>query len=241
MEINDKIGRDGDGQNARRSNGAAFSALVLGCLALITLAPAFAYEEGPTEGEGGSNSASRGKEYQSSGPPPTAPAGIGDETVGTLPVLQGSAGIVLRRDVEIRGPSFFIEGNVNDVRNCVVLAQGEAVAKVIPLDVATGRVRMVFPGRLSLALDRVMVESCALEFGLLVPEPASYAYPVGMWGQRTFGLVPQSSLVSLPVTPMSSVGALETAPLRVFASGFLQSTRFEAQATPDLLVVRQRH
>lgn len=225
--------RDG----ARRSSGLAWSALFLGCVGFL-LGPVLAYEENTTQSRGKSFVPSNGNDPDE---PPMQPVAVGDETVGTLPVMQGGSALVLRRDLEIQVPSFFIEGNVNDVRNAMLMTQGDALAKVVPLDPTTGRVRLVFPGRVAIALDRVMVESCGLEFGLVVPEPSTYAYPIGVWADRSFGFVPQSSLVQLPVTQMSALGALDVAPLRVTAPGVIQSTSFQAASTADVLVLRQQH
>lgn len=225
-------------QLASRTGRRAWCAvLFLACLGL-TLNSASAFDENAgVSNRDGKPSSNAGEPDQ----PPAQPVAVGDETVGTLPVLQGGAQLVLLRDLEILTPSFFIEGNYNDVRNSLLSVRGQAVAKVIPLDPATGRVRMIFPFRVQMMFDRTMVENCNLQFGMWVPEPVPYADPIGVWGQRAFGLVPHLSCVTLPVVEMSEVGAFDVAPLQVHAFSPIQPTDFAVTTTADLLVLRQTH
>lgn len=222
------------GWRTGRAAWAAVCATALG-LAASSLLPAFANEE---------NASLRDKGPISfMGPPPEPPpmAPVGDETVGTLPVLAGGSPIVLVRDAEITIPSFFVEGNVYDLQNAFVAVAGDCLAQVDVIDAPSHRVRLTFPGRSGLALDRQLVENTDLEFGLWVPAPTPYAYPVGFWGKRTLAFESSQSRVGLPISPMSSVGALQVNPLVVFAPGLTADTELHVRTSTDLLIVQQSH
>lgn len=174
-------------------------------------------------------------------PPPVQAAPVGDETVGTLPVLAGGRAIALVRAADFENPGFFLEGRFEDVQNVLVAASGEVLAQVDLLDPIEHRVRLTFPGRVRLVLDRALVEATGIEFGLWVPQPSPYAYPIGVWGDRTTFFTSTTSRVDLPITPMSAVGALDLSPLAVQAFGASAATMLDVRTSPDLLVLSQSH
>jgi len=165
---------------------------------------------------------------------------VGDETIGTLPILHGSEVIELHRHLAILQPSLCLEGDLDTIRNSIVFTRGDVSAQVETVDARAGIVRLVFPGNVQLAFDRLMIESSGVRVGVWSPGRPSGLEIV--WSSRR-GLVQGTAPFSeLPILSMSHTGALSYAPLFLLAHGSASSTTTLVAATdPDFLILRQTH
>lgn len=148
------------------------------------------------------------------GAPPTA---TDDETVGTLPILDGgSLGIDVLRRWEDPRPALYLEGSGESIANALLAAEGEGVATLE--DLGSGQARLTFYGTVRVHLDRVSLDDDAtLEIGLsLQPSAVIYEYGPTMLGWN--GQVRSLGALSvgqhrLPVQHLEAHGALDLAPL----------------------------
>jgi hypothetical protein len=175
-------------------------------------------------------------------PPPPAPPlhYAGDETIGTLPILQGPDAVELRRDLVIHGPSLCLEGDLSTILNTIAFTRGHVVAHVVSTDARTGRVRLVFPGNVQIGFDRLMIESSAVHVGLWTPGRADANLEV-VWSTRRSMVGVGAAFSDLPILSMSAAGALSYSPLSLMAHGAGYWTSLMATTTADFLIVRQAH
>ncbi|MBL8858206.1 MAG: hypothetical protein JNL28_06875 [Planctomycetes bacterium] len=216
--------------------------LALGAACALALAPVFAFGDVGEVGEPGREKA-QSNNGSGPGPGPGIGAGVavGDEFIGTLPILTGGGQIELHRGLEIFRPSLFIEGNLWEVQNTISILNGTVVANVEPLDPEWTRVRLVFPNPFLLGFDRLAVQGTDIQFGLWIPEPVFYAYPQLSFGSRSLALQPTNSRLALPIAQMSTAGALLGSPLMVETGGFFGSNALLAASNQDFLFLVQRH
>jgi hypothetical protein len=193
-------------------------------------------------------SPARGEERKiDGGEPPIEPSLFtGDETIGTLPILQGPETIVIRRDLLIQQPSLCLEGDFDEIMASIVSVRGAAVAQVNALPVGPGasrsdRVQVIFPGNVQLGFDRLLIESSSIQVGVWMPERTRAGSIEFVWNSRLGTIPAESQLVHLPVLSMSAVGALSYAPFLAHAQGALGSTYVTAATGLDTLVLRQTH
>lgn len=166
---------------------------------------------------------------------------IGDETIGTLPIMGGGPLVQLRRDLEVVRPSFFIEGNLDGVCNAIVTLVGADEVQVVPLDPAYTRVRLIFPDHVFVGFDRTLMQSSDFKIGMWLPEPRADADTLCAWGPRLATIAQTNARIELPVIAMSAAGALDQTPLLVLAAGGQVSTQLTAATDSDFLYLFQRH
>jgi hypothetical protein len=203
--------------------GRCFAAVAL---CALTLAPVFAF--------GGDL---RDKDTQD----PDQGVAIGDETIGTLPILNGGSTIELVRGLPITRPSLFLEGDLYELQNAISFFQGFAHAEVMPLDPNWQRVRLVFVDEVLLGFDRVALLGADIQFGLWMPESTRSLNPSLSWGGRTIGVQPTDSRVMLPLSQMSATGALDASPLCAAAGSSVGMNAVLAAVDQDFLYLVQRH
>lgn len=180
-------------------------------------------------------------------PPPNGPGfATGDETIGTLPILQGPETIQIRRDLLIQQPSLCLEGELDEILSSILSVRGAAVAQIQPLPIGQGnartnRVRLIFPGNVQLGFDRLMIESSTIHVGVWLPERLRLGAIEAVWNSRLATIYSGSEFVHLPVLNMSAAGALSHAPYLAHAQGALGSTYVSAATDQDILVLRQTH
>jgi len=174
-------------------------------------------------------------------PAPTPPLIYGgDETIGTLPILQGPGVVELRRNLVIQEPSLCLEGDLSTIQNSIVFARGNVVATIVSSDARTGRVRLVFPGDVQIGFDKLMIESSSIRVGLWTPgRPTSSLEAV--WGARRAMVGVSGPFSELPILSMSATGSLSYSPLLLLVHGTSAWTSLLATTTPDFLVLRQTH
>jgi len=165
----------------------------------------------------------------------------GEETIGTLPILQGPETIELRRDLRITRPALCLEGDLADVMNAIVSVRGGALAQVENVGAHTTRVRVIFTSDVQLAFDRLQVESSSIRIGLWTPGRPEKSEITGVWSSRQATFVARTSFVELPVLALSSTGALSYAPFLAKAQGVLGPTFLTAATVGESLVLRQTH
>ena len=76
-----------------------------------------------------------------------------------------------------------------------------------PIDAATNRVRLVFPGQVLLGFDRLTAETSDIRMGLWLPQPVSYAYPHCSWGTRWSAFTPGSQRFAPPYAAPGAIRA----------------------------------
>lgn len=206
---------------------ASLAARCLGAVTVcaLALAPAFAFG-----GEGRDKEPAGGE----------AGVAIGDETIGTLPIVGGGS-IELVRGFPILRPSFYLEGDLYELQNAISFFQGGARAEVVPLDPAWQRVRLVFVDEVLLAFDRLALTGADIEFGMWMPESLRCSNPSLSWAGRTFEMPATDSRLALPLAQMSGAGALDVSPLCVAASSAVGANALMAAADQDFLYLVQRH
>ena len=183
---------------------------------------------------------------------PSALAGIGaaatdDETVGTLPILDGgSLGIDVLRRFEDPRPALYLQGPGDSIANVLLAAEGPGVATLEPL--GGGEVRLTFYGAVQVQLDRLSLDDDpSLQIGLsLQPSTVIYEYGPTVLGWnghvRSLGALTVGQHV-LPVAQLVAHGALDVAPLdastSLGAGGALARHRFVAVG--EVLTLRQTY
>jgi hypothetical protein len=203
--------------------GRCFAALAL---CALTLAPAFAFDDD-----------GRDKIVQDA----DAGIAIGDETIGTLPILNGGGAIELVRGLPLQRPGLFLEGDLFELQNAITFFQGTAVAEVMPLDSSWQRVRIVFVDEVLLAFDRLALAGADIQFGMWMPETTRSTHPSLAWGGRTFDMQAQDSRLVLPLSQMSAMGALDASPLIAATESSAGPSAVLAAVDQDFLYLVQRH
>lgn len=206
---------------SRAARGLA--AVALGALAL---APAFAF-------------GAEGREKI--GPSDGAGVAIGDETIGTLPIVGSGTSIELVRGLPILRPGLFLEGDLFELQNAIAFFHGTARAEVIPLDPAWTRVRLVFVDEVVLAFDRLALAGADIEFGVWMPESVRCSTPSMAWGDRTFEMPAVDSQLVLPLGQMAVTGALYAYPFCVATASAEGTSALLAATDMDFLYLAQRH
>lgn len=172
---------------------------------------------------------------------PVAGMSIGDETIGTLPIANNSGLVELHRGLPILRPSLFLEGDLFELSNLISFAGGSTRAEVVPLDPMWQRVRLVFVDEVLLAMDRLTVQGTDVQFGLWMPEPVAYAYPLLTFGDRQVSLLaPTESRLALPIRELSIAGALLDSTLEVQSLSFFGANSLLARSNADFLLLAQR-
>jgi len=174
-------------------------------------------------------------------PPPDQGIAIGDETIGTLPILNTGSSIELVRGLPILRPSFFLEGDLYELQNAISFFQGSAVAEVIPLDPSWQRVRLVFVEDMMLGFDRAALVGADIQFGLWMPDTVRSTNPSLSWGGRTFEMQSFDSRYLLPLSQMSATGALDYSPLCAAAESSAGPNAVMAAVDQDFLYLIQRN
>jgi hypothetical protein len=183
-----------------------------------------------------------GEERKPDDPPPNGPGyAAGDETIGTLPILQGPETIQIRRDLLIRQPSLCLEGDLDEIMSSIIGVRGDAVVQLEGAGLRTDRVRVIFPGKVQIAFDRLMIESSTIRVGMWMPGRTRLGELETVWNSRLATIAAGSQFVHLPVLDLSELGALSVAPYLVHAQGAVGSTFVTAVTDPDLLLLRQTH
>ncbi len=177
-------------------------------------------------------------------PPPPAPTPpmnfAGDETIGTLPIIQGPQAVELRRDLVIAQPSLCLEGELSTILNSIAFTRGDVVATIVSTDARSGRVRLVFPGNAQIAFDKLMIESSSIRVGLWTPG-RTHSNLEAVWSDRRAMIGVGAAFSDLPILSMSAAGALSYSPLLLMAHGAGSWTSLLATTTQDFLIVRQAH
>lgn len=214
-------------QQHTQMNLAGLAARCFGAFALcaLALAPTFAF--GTVERE-------------KIDPLPGSGSGvaIGDETIGTLPLLSAGNAIQLVYNLPITRPSLFMEGELFELQNAISFFEGTGRASVVSL--GQGRVRLVFVDEVLLGFDRLALQGADIQFGLWVPAPVQYAYPNLSWGGRTIAFTPTQSRLALPIRAMSANGALDASPLMVESDSWSGTNALMAAVDQDFLYLVQR-
>ena len=164
-----------------------------------------------------------------------------DETIGTLPIV-GNRGqldfVRMMRDVR---PTFFLEGNFDEILSVIVGCDG--VGRVSVEGLPDGRSRLRFHGRIDLQLDRQLMQAAGVELGVCVPPAFRGARAwSGLAGQITpAGALPAGNL-PLPVSVLEARGSIQGRPWVLAARSARQgSYRFQAWTDAGLLHVGQTY
>lgn len=174
-------------------------------------------------------------------PPP--PAASGDETVGTLPALNGTGSIDFLRFVRDARASFYVQGDMDELFGAIVSAEGQSAVTVEVLDASSNQVRLTFHGRVRLSIDRNSMSAGTIQVGIAVPTSfgtgqARFWTNSGRSGPSTLS----PGILPLPVNALMSAGTLNNSPLRaVLTSGIGARTALEIVAGRDLVVLTQSH
>jgi hypothetical protein len=90
-----------------------------------------------------------------------------DETIGTLPMLDGEGSILIVRDQVTTRPTLYLEGRYDEVLAVLLQSTGRGVMSVQAL--GADRVRCHFHGRLALGLDLGLLAMTDIQVGVHLP------------------------------------------------------------------------
>lgn len=96
-----------------------------------------------------------------------------DETIGTLPMLDGEGSILIVRDQVATRPTLYLEGNYDEILAVLLQASGRGVMSVQSL--GGDRVRCRFHGRLALGIDLSLLAMTDIQAGIQLPGSVSAA------------------------------------------------------------------
>jgi hypothetical protein len=175
--------------------------------------------------------------------PPTPPdEASDDETIGTLPCIDGDAiGIDIVRHWADPRPSVFVQGSFDDINGALLGVDGHGVATLQHL--GDGFVRLTCYGDVVILLDRFAVDQATtLVIGLSTQAPVLGETNL-YWGTATRSLGALSAgQIGLPIPSLQASGALDVHVLSAvtrYEYGERVVHRFET--TPGLLVLSQAH
>jgi hypothetical protein len=174
--------------------------------------------------------------------PPGGPNGSDDETVGTLPGVNGP-GFDLSRRAREEGPALFIEGPVEQLFAMVDGVTGYATVTEETIDAQARIARLTFHGDLRLELDRQASENASIHIGWTMPRTFGSARMTMLWDRRAIAQSRVSGRsVALPVEAMDAAGALNVAPVTIVAAGQRgQHATLQIVAAGSQLVFTQTH
>lgn len=198
---------------------------VLASLALACVAPLLCSFETPGGGPTGDGS------FGSGG------GGGDDETVGTLPSVNGPGGLDVRRYLRIQKPSLFVQGPTQTILSCVIAARGDVRALAQPM--GHGELRLVLAGDVQVALDRGGFQALGLRVGVVLPQGQQLAWASAAWAGRAlpFG----RATLDLPVLQLDAQGRLAASPLVAGVATRAGRTAVSVRASSDLLILTQAH
>lgn len=164
-----------------------------------------------------------------------------DETIGTLPIL-GNRGhldfVRMMRDVR---PTFFLEGNFDEILSVIVGCDG--VGRVSVEALADGRSRLRFHGRIEVQLDRQLMQAAGVELGASIPSTFRGARAWSGWaGQLTPAGTLAAGNLALPVSVLDARDSIQGHPWVLAARSARQGNyRFQAWTDAGLLHIGQTY
>jgi hypothetical protein len=167
------------------------------------------------------------------------PGGADDESIGTLPIVGNQGELILVRHTRDTRPAYYLEGSYGEVLSTIVGFSGSGT--VTRENLADGRVRLSFHGRIQLALDSGLLQVTGIQIGASVPA----AYRGSLASTWFEGRVsPASTLrqgdLALPVSALDALGALEQSPWILAARSRTQGNyQFRAESDAGVLYVGQ--
>jgi hypothetical protein len=167
--------------------------------------------------------------------------GADDESIGTLPILGDQDPLVFVRHTRDARPAYYLEGSYGELISTIVGLSGSGT--VTRENLADGRVRLGFHGRVQLALDSGLLQVTGIQIGMNVPA----AYRSGQastWfeGRESPAYALRQGNLALPVSALDALGALEQSPWILSAHSRTQGNyQFRAQADAGLLFVGQSY
>jgi hypothetical protein len=180
----------------------------------------------------------------SNNPPPNTRPGEApdDETIGTLPSVQGTTAITIQRVVHDARPSMYVAGPAEVLFNALLAADalgGPAAATVT--DLGAGRIRITFYGAVRVLLDRETIELAnSVTTGLSAQQSQISATQLFLGSRKASLGTLTAGETELPVLALSQSGVLDAGALRAttrLANGRRIGQSFEA--TGNLLVLTQ--
>lgn len=213
-------------------SGRGWSETILSGMAACALTALPALAAGDTPGSAG-------------GPGEQGPfASGGDETLGTLPIVDSGKGTLdyLRFLRSVR-PAFVLEGALDDLHNAILLAQGTGAIGVEIVDPVTGRARLTFSGDVQLTLDRMIFHDGSIAVGLAVPRGFGSGRLAILAGARApVRTTLRPGLMPIPLLAMESNGTLDTGALQMWTTARSGArTTHRVDATLDTLVLTQTY
>lgn len=171
------------------------------------------------------------------GPPP--PLGSDDESIGTLPIQGNQGQLMLVRNTRDTRPAYYIEGSYGELLSTIVGFSGSG--SVTRENLADGRVRLGFHGRIQIALDRGLLAVTGIHVGASVPAAYRGAQANSSFeGRVSPTQVLRQGILPLPVSALDSLGALEQSPWTLAARSRTQgSYHFRAQSDAGILYIGQ--
>ncbi len=91
-----------------------------------------------------------------------------DETIGTLPMVNGGGSIAIQRNLQSNKPALYLEGRYDEICAVLVHSQGQGAMSVQSL--GGGRVRCTFHGRLAIGLDQNLLSMTRIQMGIHIPQ-----------------------------------------------------------------------
>lgn len=182
-----------------------------------------------------------GRVQATGGTVPPPPLGSDDESIGTLPILGNQYELVLVRRTHDTRPDFYLEGNYGEILSTIIGFTGSGT--VTRENLADGRARLGFHGRIQLALDRGLSQVAGIGIGISVPVAYSGSEAASWFENRASALrnLNEGDL-ALPVTALDGIGALEQSPWILHAHSRTQGDyHFRALADSGVLFVGQSY
>jgi hypothetical protein len=161
--------------------------------------------------------------------------GGGDETVGTLPSVNGDDVLDIRRFARIVRPSLYIQGHRDDVLAAAVAARGDRRVLVQPMP--GNELRVVFLGDVQVGFDRNSFHVAALRVGVVAPESSPILRSGASWNGQD--LPTWTYVYELPIAQFEANGLLDQAPILAGVATAQGVMRYRAHANVDMVVLTQ--